>query len=450
MAAGRGTHRPPRSLSGSSPSASATKAGGSAPAARRHAPSDPFAAPGSWEGTGASRLRSSTAVSDEELREEVLGKGKAAKPCVSRGLWIAVFARLFFYSAVAATGFGTYYSLRETQIDGQVFSGRLPMPAKAYIVHDFSGDIRALRRDCGTSLEPYSQTVHNCELALQHVRSDLVAQQERIRLLKEQLHSAEEELKNVGKEAQEKGKELWATEGAALEREYDAVSAQIESKFLERSKQIGIPLEEKDIAIRAPEAWANAYELALYSAPPSVNVTEERKWAEEGLKVWHEFQSNYERKKRELKKKTEKLQEQVAPKVAEIRNHISLLEGRIAESEEEMVPLQQEFTTNQAELAAAAERAAEARATFQKQLLALPRHSIIATIPIRADGHFEWRRLDQNGRFQSGRYFLWLVTEEGGQEYWSLFPFTISPYKKTEIIVRASNFLPVHLLWEGL
>ncbi len=380
----------------------------------------------------------------------MLGEEKATRPGMSRGLLLAAFARLLFYSAVAATGLGTYYSLRETQVEGQIFPGKLPMPAKAYVVYDFSGDVRALRRDCGSSVEPYRQTAQNGETNLQRVRSDLLAQQERLRLLKEQLHAAEEELKNVGKESQEKGKELWATEGAALEREYDAVVAGIESKFRERSKQIGIPIEEKDLSIRAPEAWANAYELALYSAPPSVNVTEERKWAEEGLKVWHQFQSNYEQKQQALKKKTEEIQEQVAPKVTEIRNQISLLEGRIAESEEEMVPLQQEFTGNQNELSAATAQAEMARANFQKQLLELPRHSIIATIPIRADGHFEWRRLDQNGRFQAGHYFLWLVTEDGGQEYWSLFPFSISPYRKTEMIVRASSFLPVHLLWQGL
>ncbi|QSR85538.1 hypothetical protein [Methylacidimicrobium sp. B4] len=380
----------------------------------------------------------------------MLGEEKATRPGMSRGLWLAAFARVLFYSAVAATGLGTYYSLRETQVEGQIFPGKLPMPAKAYVVYDFSGDVRALRRDCGSSVEPYRQTAQNSENNLQRVRSDLVAQQERVRLLKEQLHAAEEELKSVGKESQEKGKELWATEGAELEREYDAVVAGIESKFRERSKQIGIPIEEKDLSIRAPEAWANAYELALYSAPPSVHVTEERKWAEEGLKVWHEFQGKYEQKQQALKRKTEEIQAQVAPKVTEIRNQISLLEGRIAESEEEMVPLQQEFTANQNELSAATAQAEMARANFQKQLLELPRHSIIATIPIGADGHFEWRRLDQNGRFQAGNYFLWLVTEEGGQEYWSLFPFSISPYRKTEMIVRASSFLPVRLLWQGL
>ncbi|MDD4932561.1 MAG: hypothetical protein PHO89_03745, partial [Methylacidiphilaceae bacterium] len=393
--------------------------------------------------------RPSTAVSDEEFREEVLGEEKTTKTDVRRGAWLAVFARLLFYSAVAATGLGTYYSLRETQVAGQIFSGKLPMPTKAYVVYDFSGDVRALRRDCGSSVEPYRQTVENCERNLQRVRSDLVAQQERTRLLKEQLHAAEEELKNTGKEAQEKGRQLWATEGAALEREYDATVSRIESNFQERSKQIGLPITEKDVSVHAPEAWANAYELALYSAPPSVNVTEERKWAEEGLKVWHQFQGIYEQQQQALKKKTEEFQAQVAPKVAEIRNQISLLEGRITESEEEMLPLQQEFTANQNELSTATAQATAARAKFQKQLLQLPRHSIMATIPVDGDGHFEWRRLEQNGRFQAGHYFLWLVTEEGGEEYWSLFPFSISPYAKTEILVRADSFIPVHRFWEG-
>ncbi|WP_142525655.1 hypothetical protein [Methylacidimicrobium cyclopophantes] len=380
----------------------------------------------------------------------MLAEEKASKPKIGRGVWLAIFARVFFYSAVGATGFGTYYSLRETQVEGQILPGKLPMPTKAYVVYDFSGDVRALWRDCGSSVEPYRQTVRNCENNLQRVRSDLVAQQERVRLLKEQLHAAEEELKSTGKEAEEKGKELWATEGAALEKEYDAMVAHIESNFLERSKQIGLPLSEKDVAIRAPEAWANAFEVALYSAPPSVNVTEERKWAEEGLKIWHQFQSDYEKKQQALKKKTEELQAQVAPKVTEMRNQISLLEGRITDSEEELLPLQQELAMNQNELSAATAQAEAARATFQKQLLQLPRHSILTTIPVASDGHFEWRRLEQNGRFQSGHYFLWLVTEEGGQEYWSLFPFSIAPYAKTEIIVRADSFLPVHLLWQGL
>ncbi len=449
MTEGRGTHRPPRSLSETDAGKPTEKSDPSSRADSEPAPFDSSPAQAAWE-ERAARPGASTAVYDEEFREQVLGEEKTPKPGMSRGIWLAVFARMLFYSAVGAMGFGSYYSLRETQIEGQIFPGKLPMPTKAYVVYDFSGDVRALRRDCGSSVEPYRQTVQNSEGNLQRVRSDLVAQQERVRLLKEQLHAAEEELKNVGKEAQDKGKELWAKEGAAMEQEYDATAARIESNFVERSKQIGMPLTEKDVSIRAPEAWANAYELALYSAPSSVNVTEERKWAEEGLKVWHQFQSAYELKQQALKKKTEEFQAQVAPKVTEIRNQISLLEGRITESEEEMLPLQQEFTTNQNELSAAIAQAERARADFQKQLLQLPRHSIITTIPVGADGHFEWRRLEQNGRFQTGHYFLWLVTEEGGREYWSLFPFSISPYSKTEIVVRASSFLPVNLLWQGL
>ncbi|WP_018290225.1 hypothetical protein [Verrucomicrobium sp. 3C] len=449
---GRVTHRPPRSLSGSIAQEADTKSkppldpdGGESGSVD----SDVLPSPIAWE-PKAKAPKQSTAVSDEAFREEVLGEEKETKTGVRGAVWLAVLARLLFYSAVAAMGYGTYYSLRETRVEGQIFPGKLPMPAKAYVVYDFSGDVRALRRDCGSSVEPYRQTVQSCESNLQHVRSDLVAQQERIRLLKEQIHAAEEELKNAGKEAQEKGRKLWATEGAALEGEYDAMVSHIESNFQERSKQIGLPITEKDVSVHAPEAWANAYELALYSAPPSVNVTAERKWAEEGLKVWQQFQSTYERKQQALKKKTEEFQAQIAPKVTEIRNQISLLEGRITESEEEMLPLQQEFTANQNELSIATAQAEAARANFQKQLLQLPRRSILEAIPVGADGHFEWRRLEQNGRFHSGVYFLWLVTEEGGQEHWSLFPFSISPYAKTEIVVRANSFLPVNQLWEGL
>ncbi|MGD9895735.1 MAG: hypothetical protein AB7T14_01460 [Candidatus Methylacidiphilaceae bacterium] len=450
MAAGKGTHRPPRALSGSVPKEPETK---SKPPPGHAGPSpnaNPRSAPAAWEEESFG-TRKSTAVSDEEFRAEVLGEEeKAEKTGVRAGLWLAVFARLLFYSAVAATGFGTYYSLRETRVEGQIFPGKLPLPTKAYVVYDFSGDVRALQRDFGSSVEPYRQTVESAENNLRRVRSDLAAQQERIHLLKEQLHAAEEELKSLGKEAQEKGKELWATEGAALEREYDAIASHIESTFEERSKQIGLPVTMKDVSVHVPEAWANAYELALYSAPPSVNVTEERKWAEEGLQVWHQFQSAYEQKQQALKKKTEEFQAQVAPKVADIRNQISLIEGRITESEEEMLPLQHEFTANQNELSAATAQAETARANFQKQLLQLPRRSIITTIPIGPDGRFEWRRLDENGRFQVGHHFLWLVTEEGGQEYWSLFPFSISAYAKTEIVVRADSFLPINLFWQGL
>lgn len=449
MTGGRGTHRPPRSLSGSQSHGPEPNSEPPSQTDRQPEHSDPLGPAADSEREATAR-RQDTAVSDEEFREEVLGEPKAHRPGVRSGLWLAVLARLLFYGAVGAMGFGTYYSLRETRLEGQIFPGKLPMPTKAYLVYDFSGDVRALRRDCGSSLEPYRQTVQSRESNLQRVRSDLVAQQERVRLLKEQIHAAEEELKTTGKEAQEKGKELWAAEGAVLEREYEEIVAHIKSNFMARSQQIGLPLAENDVSIQAPEAWANAYELALYSAPPSVNVTEERKWAEEGLKVWYQFLSNYEQKQQALKKKTEELQVQVAPKVTEIRNQISLLEGRITESEEETLPLQQEFTTNQSELSAASAQAEVARANFQKQLLQLPRHSIIATLPVSGDGHFEWRRLEQNGRFQGGNYFLWLVTEEGNQEYWSLFPFRIVPYGKTEIVVRASSFLPVNLFWQGL
>ncbi|MDD4931965.1 MAG: hypothetical protein PHO89_00660, partial [Methylacidiphilaceae bacterium] len=78
MAAGRGTHRPPRSLSGSAAQEADTKSKPPpAPGGRKSgsADADPLPSPVAWDPETADP-RPSTAVSDEEFREELLGEEK--------------------------------------------------------------------------------------------------------------------------------------------------------------------------------------------------------------------------------------------------------------------------------------------------------------------------------------------------------------------------------------
>jgi len=364
----------------------------------------------------------------------------------SRRKWIGYLLRIFLYIGILAAGIGAYYSLRETRIEGWVAVKDITLPNEIYLVYDFSADIKALRDNYLTSIGPCQEDIQNKKENLKKARTDITALNERLRLLKQQEHVAETEIQIVAKEYQEKADHLWKNEGVLLDQEYDKKLAELEDRFKQRAQQLGINFTISSAEARSPEAWVNAYNLALYNPPPEIDPAKERLWAEEELKKWHNFEKENEAKREELKRLTKEIQSEVGPKIQALREQILRLQSRIKDSELEIAPLEQEYANNERELLEAEETERKIKERFLKDLEKIPNNSIREKIPLSKDGHFEWRRLDQNPKIPPGRYFLWIAIQKEGKVWWSLFSFPVNAFSLTEIVVLPESFIPIDSL----
>ncbi|QSR87239.1 hypothetical protein EM20IM_02565 [Candidatus Methylacidiphilum infernorum] len=373
-------------------------------------------------------------------------EAKKASGFSSRRKWVGLLLRLFLYVGTLAAGFGGYYSFRETRISGWIAVKGISMPKEIYLVHDFSGDVKALRENYLNEIGPCLEEIQNKRENLKKARTDITALNERLRLLKQQEHVAETEIQIVAKEYQEKADHIWKNEGALLDQEYDKKLEELKERFQQKAQQLGIDLNISSAEANSPEAWVNAYNLALYNPPPEIDPVKERQWAEEELKKWHSFETENEKKRTELKLKTKEIQSELGPKVQALREQILRIQSRIQDSQLEIAPLEQEYANNERELAQAEETERKIKERFLNDLEKIPQNSIREKIPLGPDGHFEWRRLDQNPKFTPGQYFLWVAIKKEGKEWWSLFPFPIHAYALTEIVVLPESFVPIDAL----
>ncbi|QSR88471.1 hypothetical protein IT6_08875 [Methylacidiphilum caldifontis] len=363
----------------------------------------------------------------------------------ARRKWVGFLLRAFLYIGTITAGLGTYYSFRETRVNGWIAVKGISMPKEIYIVHDFSADIKALKDNYFNEIGPCLEEVQNKKENLKKARTDLTALNERIRLLKQQEHVAETEIQIVAKEYQEKVDQIWKTEGALLDQEFDKKLEELRERFKQKALQLGIDFNISSAEANSPEAWVNAYNLALYNPPPEIDPVKERQWAEEELKNWHNFEKENEKKREELKIKTKEIQAEVGPKVQALREQILRIQSRIQDSQLEITPLEQEYANNERELAQAEETERKIKERFLNDLEKIPQNSVREKIPLSPEGYFEWRRLDQNPKFSPGQYFLWVVIKKEGKEWWSLFPFPINAYALTEIVVLPESFVPIDL-----
>lgn len=362
---------------------------------------------------------------------------------------LAVFLRIVLLAAIVGLGIAAYYQLRETRVEGFVNVPAGFQLKRVCVVRDFRADVLNLAEELATERTPIHSDIEQQEEVVSRSKSDVAGREERIRLLKEEIGNAQKEVATALAEANVSSNKIWAGQGAALDDEYTAKKEEIHQRIIARADQIKIKYVENS-DVRDPEVWVNAFRLALYDAPKGINPTAEREWAESQLVEWKKFVTTYQQRVADLKKQVDDIQTSPKGRIAEINTRVEDLNQRVKETETEIEPIRSELRSAQAALDKFKADQLGLEAPFYKQVLEAPEGAILQKIDFDPQtNRFSWREINRDGQYQPaegqvGNYYLWVsLLSADNQEYWSFVPFTIRPFRTTQIIIQPGAIVSV-------
>jgi septal ring factor EnvC (AmiA/AmiB activator) len=345
-------------------------------------------------------------------------------------------------AAIGALGYTTYMMYRETRLEGIVAAPSIDL-AQVVVTRDFRAEALMLAKELAMSRAPLLSDIRQIEEAFARIRGDVAGRDERIRLLGQEVEELEKEVDTVIKEASAEARGLWETEGLAMNAEYEQKLTAFEQQLITRAEQLKVKFEPSK-EYRVPEVWVNAFRLALYNAPPSVNTGAQRQWAEQQLGLWKEYCKIWDEKMAALKERIKKVQSSPKEKIDQITARRNDLRAQMAETEVEVGPLRREMEEQQQNLVRVKSEEASLEKTFYPQLIKTVDENRLFTVPFRPeDKTFSWRRIDRMPQFPPGKYFLWLKGYIDNEEYWSVVPFTLNSYSTTELVIYSGAFVKV-------
>lgn len=369
---------------------------------------------------------------------------------------IAVTLRLVLLAAIVGLGVAAYYQLRETRVEGFVNLPPGYQLKRVCVVRDFRSDVLNLVEELATERIPVRADIEQQEDVVSRSKSDVAGREERIRLLREEIATAQKEVDSALAEANKASNKIWADQGVALDDEYNQKKDVIHQRIIDRAAQLKINyIDNTDF--RDPEVWVNAFRLALYDAPKGINPSTERIWAESQLVEWKKFVTEYQQRVTDLKKQVDDIQTSPKGRIAEINQRVEDLNQRVKETETEIEPIRSELRDGQVMLEKLKITQAGLEAPFYKQVLEAPEGAILQKIDFDPQtNRFSWREINRDTQYQpaegqKGDYYLWVsALSPDNQEYWSFVPFTIYPFRITQIIIQPGAIISVrNVLYSG-
>ncbi len=357
---------------------------------------------------------------------------------------IAVTLRLIVLGAIVGIGYYSYYTLRETRLEGFV---NLPpdfQVKRVCLVRDFRQDVLNLAEELAMARAPLRSDIEQLETVVSRSKSDVAGREERLRLLREEVEKADKEILGVMKDATDSGNKIWSGPGAALDTEFSQKKEEFHKKIAERAAQLKIKYVD-NTDYRDPEVWVNAFRLALYDAPKEINTGVQREWAEKELASWKKYVESYQQGMAALKKQVEEIQTSPQGRIGEINQRVNDLNQRIAETEQEIQPIRQELKQGQEALDKLTAEQASLESPFYKQVLDAPEGSLLLKLNFdAATNRFTWREINRDPQFPPGEYNLWVsAIAKDGQEYWSYVKIHLYEYQTTQVILQPGAFVSV-------
>jgi hypothetical protein len=362
-----------------------------------------------------------------------------------RRLWDTVAFYVFFAVAMVVLYFGALHVLQETSVEGQV----IPPPAttlnnEVWIVSgaDVWSQAQGIADDLAKERAPLMQEIQERQDHVQRVQADIAAREERIRIINQEMQAAKADITATVKQSRDATQQIWDTEGAAIDDEYQSHLNQLRKAIADRAKSLNLKYQPDD-TYQSPEVWANAYRLALYDVPASVDSVKEHAWLGDQMKQWRDLLKSLDDRKEQLREKAAQLKLAPAPKITDLNSKIDDLQQRSDSTAAEEVPLKAELLQAQADLTAAQAAEVGLDDKYYKELNSLPQASITTRIPLATDGRFTWI---ENDPFVEGerehRYWIFSrATRTDGRQYWALGHFAVEKDHKICLLMEPESFI---------
>jgi hypothetical protein len=243
--------------------------------------------------------------------------------------------------------------------------------------------------------------------------------------------------------ASTKAQSIWETEDAQLTAEFEQREAAFRSQVEERARTLGLKIDQ-NFEVAMPDAWANAFRLALYEAPQAVQTGKEREWLEQLLADWHQFAGTWDERRNAIGEKAQEVQRMAGEQIEALRLRLVELIRRIEDAQVEVDPLRLELEDRMKEQQSAQEQATVVSGPDLQQAMDVPTKGIQHRVPVSAAGIISMKRLDRDERFPPGSYWLWVrAIGSNGDELWALVPFDLKTYHETRVSIKPGAFFSV-------
>jgi hypothetical protein len=343
---------------------------------------------------------------------------------------------------------GSLKIIPETRVEGQVIPpAGLTLSNEVWIVSDFRQTADGIADDLAGERTPVLQDIQERRDHVQRTQADIASREERIRLLMEEAQASKDEIDSIIKETNDQTQQIWDGPGAELDSEYTTKLNQLQQLIADRAKSLKLNYQN-DETYHSPEVWANAYRLALYDVPPTIDSAKEHAWLTDQITQWRAFVKTLDDRKEALREKAAQIKLAPASKIADLNAKMDDLQHRITATGAEEVPLKVELQQAQADLAQSQATDAGLDDKYYQELYAIPEKNITnnTRIHLLQNGRFTWANIDADNAFAEGQgqHHYWIFARAirpDGRQYWALGQFSIEKNQRTCLIIDPDQFL---------
>jgi hypothetical protein len=341
---------------------------------------------------------------------------------------------------------GALYFTQETRVEGQV----IPPPGmllgnEVWIVTDFRDLASGIADDLASARQIVVQDMQEKLGHVQRAQADVATREARIRLLKDQIQSDNDEEISLMKQARDASQQVWDGPGAQMEVDYQSRLNALNLAIATRARANKLAYNP-DPSFFSPEVWANAYRLALYEVPAGVDAVKERSWLDAQMKAWHDFTKEMDAKENDFREQAAKLKLQPAARVADLKSQVTDLQQRIDATLAEEEPLKAELEQARTDLAAVQAKEQALDGKPYEMLDALPEKNVTKRLDLQRDGRFSWREVEKENKYTEGEkaHVFWIFARAfraDGRQYWALNRFSVAKDSTTLLLIEPDNFV---------
>jgi hypothetical protein len=320
---------------------------------------------------------------------------------------------------------------------------RLGDKPEVLVLYDFSERLAGLRRDYGRRLAPIRPQIRELEKTLVLAKADAAGTSEKVRMVQQVLEQDTTKEKAVYEDYRTSVSRLWLEEAGSLDLEFDTAR----KKFLEevevRAREVGLFYQtEEDTDLQQPEIAANEYRLALYRAPPSIKMPDQFGWIEKKLTDWHKFEKDWDARYKGLSTKAKQLRSPASTSLDQKKQNVNVQRRELDKFQRDSLAIQNEIKGYEERLKELRDKEAQAKGPFEEDVSAIPDAFLCQRVPLDADV----AEIVVKGKVAAaapGTLRLVIRGKRNGQSAWVILPFEPVSHKKTEVMVKDTEFHPV-------
>ncbi|MEZ0298775.1 MAG: hypothetical protein ACAI35_20185 [Candidatus Methylacidiphilales bacterium] len=378
---------------------------------------------------------------DEESKPRTFGQAL---------LWLV--PRIIVVSLLASGALPLYLwsvnYLKETRVDGIIITP--PDTAKVtefFIVDDFRGEIADVRARLRAERQPLMERMQQRVDAIANIKREMEAKEDQVQRWLQEIEAKRKELKDLQTDVVRRRKEIWDGPGNNLSDQYNRNQTALRQEIEARARALNLANFKGTQEYPLPDVWINAFSVALYDAPKSINVAQEKEWAQKKLKEWHDYVDSYNKQTADFTDRMKEIESVVGPKAAEVNQQTEELTAKIKETNQTIGPLKDEMAKVEVDLQADRSEEASLDQRFLIELADIPKRKQKRTVPL-VDNRFSLRHLErkETGRaneWEPGTYWAFVRIRVASEEYWAMGTISVDEYRARQIIVPPSAFEPI-------